>query len=286
MKSLTRAIDRFSPSVSVRLRLLRKKARNDMSLAIIDHLVQPGDVALDVGAYRGVYTLAMSRRVGPSGRVWAIEPFPPNLAALEVAVGRRPNVRLFRGAASSRSDRRSLAVPRYQGHQLGALATLGRPPVASDTVEVQLIAIDDLLAGDDGRRERVGFIRCDVVGHEADALEGAARCLVDWHPAILAEIEQRHQAAPIQATLEWLTNLGYDGYFLQESRLVPLERFDLQRDQLDYLGADFVPYGMPSGYVHYFCFVASGTDLGDLVTSPTRTGPNRRWPIRIRRARR
>ncbi|HEX3425552.1 MAG TPA: FkbM family methyltransferase [Acidimicrobiales bacterium] len=283
MKSLTRAIDRWSPSLSVRLRLLQKKARQDMSLAVIDHLVQPGDFVLDVGAYRGVYTLALSRRVGPGGKVWAIEPFPPNFAALEAAVGHRPNVRLVRGAASSRSDRRSLAVPRYQGHQLGALATLGRAPVASDIVEVDLIAVDDLLGGVDAR-DRVSFIRCDVVGHEAVALEGAARCIRNWHPAILAEIEQRHQETPIQATLDWLSDLGYDGYFLQDSRLVPLERFDLQRDQLAYLDTGFVPYGMPSGYVHYFCFVAAGTDVGGLVRSRTPVGPNRRRPIRIRRA--
>jgi len=38
--------------------------------------LKPGDVALDVGANFGAYTLEMSRRVGDTGRVFAFEPVP------------------------------------------------------------------------------------------------------------------------------------------------------------------------------------------------------------------
>ena len=38
---------------------------------------RPGDTVLDVGANIGIFSLWASERVGPSGRVVAVEPLPP-----------------------------------------------------------------------------------------------------------------------------------------------------------------------------------------------------------------
>jgi FkbM family methyltransferase len=265
LRTLQRTIDRVSPTLSVRLRLLRKKLRHDMTLAVIDRFVAPGEVVVDIGAYRGVYTVALSRRLGDEGRVWAIEPFPPNVATLGRIADRRPNVRLCPGAASDHVGRQVLAVPLYRGHRLGALATLGTPPVESERTEIDLVTVDSLLGKDPNWAGKVSFIRCDVVGHEAQALAGAAGIIRRCLPAIFVEIEQRHRRDRIQDTLDWLTGFAYDGYFVKHDRLVPLSRFDVDADQLAFLDSDFVPYGMPVGYVHYFLFVPHGTDVGDLL---------------------
>ncbi len=45
--------------------------------------VKPGDCVLDVGANIGLYSLALSRAVGPTGKVIAVEPDPDNRALLE-----------------------------------------------------------------------------------------------------------------------------------------------------------------------------------------------------------
>jgi FkbM family methyltransferase len=49
---------------------------------------KPGDVVLDIGANIGVYTLYLSRAVGPKGHVVAVEPDPENLSIL------RDNIKL------------------------------------------------------------------------------------------------------------------------------------------------------------------------------------------------
>jgi len=46
-------------------------------------LVKPGDQVLDVGANIGYHSMHLSRAVGPTGRVIAVEPDPDNLAILE-----------------------------------------------------------------------------------------------------------------------------------------------------------------------------------------------------------
>jgi FkbM family methyltransferase len=260
MKSAERILEQLSPSTGVRLRVLKKKLRHDMALRVIDALVGPGDHVLDVGAYRGTYTVALSRRVGPEGRVWAIEPFPPNAAALARLMAGRSNVTVCPWAASARPGRQVLTVPIFEGHRLGALATLGGVSVAGDAVEIDVRTVDDLLDGIDGR-PKVTFIRCDVVGHEAAVLAGADRTLRTDQPALFVEIEQRHQSAPIEGTLDRLRELGYAGYFLRRDAFFPVASFDVQRDQLSLIPSTFVPYGMPVGYVHYFLFARPDTAL-------------------------
>jgi FkbM family methyltransferase len=206
--------------------------------------------------------MALSRQVGVSGRVWAVEPFPPNAEAVARVMRRRSNVVVCAWAASIESGRRTLTVPVYEGRQLGALATLGALDVPSQSVTIESRTVDALVDG--AGAAPVTFIRCDVVGQEAAALRGGERCLGRDRPSVLVEIEQRHQETPIQATFDYMLEFGYEGYYLRAGAWFPLAAFDVARDQLSFLTADFVPYGVPAGYVHYFLFVRPGTDLGAL----------------------
>jgi hypothetical protein len=50
------------------------RERYEPELVILDRLVGPGQVAVDVGASYGIYTCILARLVGPTGRVYAFEP--------------------------------------------------------------------------------------------------------------------------------------------------------------------------------------------------------------------
>ncbi|MGH9125959.1 MAG: FkbM family methyltransferase [Acidimicrobiales bacterium] len=280
-KTLERTIDSKAPSLSVRLRLARKRWRRDATLALLRQLVSPGHAVVDIGAYRGVYTVALARLVAPGGRVLAIEPMPANQEALAVVARRHANVTVFAGAASDHSGTANLQIPLHQGHRLGALASMGRHSVASESVSVETATVDQLLGDCVGADQTVGFIRCDVVGHEDAALAGADRTLRSWRPAVLVEIEERHREQPVQVTLDRLSGYGYDGYFLRGTQLLALADFDVARDQRAFVDASFVPYGMPPDYVHYFLFVPPGRPL-QLPRPVAGSGPN--WlPNRWRR---
>jgi hypothetical protein len=70
----------------------------------------------------------------------------------------------------------------------------------------------------------VGFIKIDVEGHEEGVLNGARKTLERERPALLIEIEDRHNPGGLGRICALLT--GYEGYFFAQGRRRPLSDFD------------------------------------------------------------
>ena len=256
MNKIERVADDLDPRLSVMLRALKMRWRNDVSRRLLQSMVNRGDVAVDVGANRGVYTYLLSVLVGRGGRVHAVEPFPGNDRRLEAVARWRGNVVVHSLAVSDKVGEEVLRIPVHDGHLIDALATLepNRPwPARSHVVRVS--TLDDLLA----REHRVSFLKCDVEGHEQRVFAGATGLIERAHPVVLAEVEQRHRADAIDSTFEFFAGHGYQGWFVAPDGLYPLAEFDLNRDQLSLATDPFTPYMMPAGYVCDFVFCPSGT---------------------------
>ena len=52
---------------------------------------------------------------------------------------------------------------------------------------------------------------------------------------------------------------GCGGELVAAGGLRPLDEFDVARDQLDFVNGQFIPYGLPNGYVCDFLFCPPGT---------------------------
>ena len=266
MNTVERLLDSGPPRLNAHLRLLKKAWQRDRLLRIMRRLVGAGDVVVDAGANRGVYTILLAHRVGRHGRVHAVEPFPDNVRMLRAATARRPQVLVHGAALSDHSGVASLFVPLQDGRPIHALATLEQPrgTEAVEFVETQVDvrALDDLVGQD---ASRVSFIKCDVEGHEQTLLEGASSIIAQARPHVLVEIEQRHLEHDMRHTLRLVEGWGYQGYAVFPEGLRPLSEFDVDRDQRAYLSDGFVPYSMPRGYVGDFLFVRPGTDVTGLI---------------------
>jgi FkbM family methyltransferase len=255
MNLLERLVDELDPGLSVRARALKMALRHDLTLRLISAMLAAGEVAVDVGANRGVYTHVMSARVGKAGRVHSIEPFPGNSWRLRKLARRRGNVTVHPLAVSDRAGAATLRVPVHHGHRIDALASLEPVPSAEqDSCQVPVTTLDTLLAGEPA----VSFVKCDVEGHEQQVFVGAARLIDRCRPVVLTEVEQRHRDDDIAATFGLFTAAGYRGWLVRPDSLRPLADFDVARDQLAFLGQEFVPYSMPAGYVCDFLFCPPG----------------------------
>ena len=258
-RSAQRRLRRVAPGLAARITWEWARRQDGLTAAITDALVSEGDAVVDIGANWGLYTAHLARLVGAAGQVDAFEPHPAHAESLDALARRRPQVAVHKVGLADAAGSATLHVPIVRGREVTALSSLTAPAGATElrTVEVPIRRLDDELSG----RRPPSFVKCDVEGLEHAVLRGGEATFRAARPALLVEIEQRHQERPIADTFTFMADLGYQGHFLAGGRLAPLERFDVERDQLAYLGGDVVEYGMPDGYVADFLFVAPGTDL-------------------------
>lgn len=140
---------------------------------LFSRIVQPGDVVVDVGANVGVYTLLAARAVGPSGRVYALEPDPRSFELLQANIGLNgfENVVSLRVAVGAREGKATLARDRHNA----GLHSLARANVVhpAETTEVEVVTLDGLARGQG--IERVNVVKLDVQGSEADVVAGGTQ---------------------------------------------------------------------------------------------------------------
>jgi FkbM family methyltransferase len=211
-----------------RLRFLHRarKARRDErdEIDALCSLLRVGDLAVDVGAYKGSHLCWMRRAVGERGHVLAFEPQPALAAYLREAVaacGWR-NVEIRAQGVSARTGSLELEVPGAPGAVApGASFAL---PLAEGgprhRIATTTVTLDELFP--DARVP--ALVKCDVEGHELDVLRGGEQLLRRVRPALLLECEERHGGSP-RAVAELLASWGYSGEFFGPDGLRPVAEF-------------------------------------------------------------
>ena len=141
-----------------------------LETALIADILKPGDVFVDVGANIGFFTLLASRRVGPTGRVIAVEANPRTFGLLEA------NVRLngcanvdLRHVAAGEAPGFATMFEREAGNAGGDQVDFTCEG-ASGAIPVERL---DALVGNGPIR----LIKLDIEGAEAKALRGATGLL-------------------------------------------------------------------------------------------------------------
>jgi FkbM family methyltransferase len=145
---------------------------------IIDQFCpKPGDTVVDVGAHIGLYTIIASKRVGPTGKVIAIEPDPENCNLLKrnVELNRLTNVIILECAAFSSNTKLKLYLP---GKERGftKLSTVMSNRTTTDTfLDVNGNTLDHLMLMQG--LTQVNWIKIDVEGAELEVLKGGTATL-------------------------------------------------------------------------------------------------------------
>lgn len=127
-----------------------------------------GGAIIDAGANIGYTALLFARR----GRVYAFEPEPANVRMLRRNVARsrhRDRVVVHAAAVGARGGKARLWLNRR--HRGDHRVTTAAFAPATDTIEVDVVALDDVI------REPVAFVKIDVQGYELEVSRGMERLL-------------------------------------------------------------------------------------------------------------
>jgi FkbM family methyltransferase len=131
--------------------------------------VIPGSIVVDVGAYIGLYTIALAQRIGPTGRVYSFEPDLQNFAVL------RKHIDLNK--VSERVEAHQLAVGDKDGFVpfttgRDSQSVIGTNSSTNETV--RMTRLDTILP-----RDGIDVLKVDVEGFEENVLKGAEVLLSD-----------------------------------------------------------------------------------------------------------
>jgi FkbM family methyltransferase len=188
---------------------------SEPELDLVRRLVRPGETAIDVGANFGLWTYHLSRAVGPSGHVLAVEPVPFALASLRrvVRLLRLGNVEILDRGLSDESGWVTFVLPLQASgainaglaHQAGRGG--GHDSAGYVEVECEMVRLDDVsVVGD------VSFLKCDIEGAELSALRGGEDLLRRHAPTLLLEVDPGFLAGyglVPEDVFAYLAGLGY-----------------------------------------------------------------------------
>jgi FkbM family methyltransferase len=158
--------------------------------AIVRHLPR-GGVFYDIGANLGFFSLLAARLSGlGEGRVFAFEAAPDNAEAIRrnAELNRIPNVTVIDKAVAAHSGRGRLQV--VDDQSWSKLVEYGAHPYTELVIDVDLVAIDDLIAGGGLPPPRV--VKIDVEGAEIAVLEGMRATIERHRPVIICELHDTH----------------------------------------------------------------------------------------------
>lgn len=132
--------------------------------------VRPGDIVADIGANIGLYTVALAKRVGSSGRVFVFEPEPDNCIVLKELIELNKvsaQVELIEMAAGCKDSIVKFSAGLSTGSHINHAPTKG-------TFTVRCVRLDTIFSD-----KRLDILKIDVEGTEEEVFKGATKLLTD-----------------------------------------------------------------------------------------------------------
>jgi FkbM family methyltransferase len=161
-------------------------------LTMMDLLLAPGGVMIDVGANIGLETISGARAVGPSGTVLSFEPSPQNVQLLRRNIELNDVGKTVRVHPFGLSDVAAGHLLQYSADNRGGafLADVEHREISGQTETVETRVLDQISGGllDGGPVERCDLIKVDIEGHEPHFLRGAQQFIATLAPACILEV--------------------------------------------------------------------------------------------------
>lgn len=186
--------------------------------AFVRQNVKPGDIAIDVGANFGWFTLMLSQIVGANGAQGQVHAFEPvkettELLSRNAQLNNAANIHISPAALDAQDATRDLYLPdiavsgSFALHHYNENYQVQKVPTMTLDTYVRLHNLP-----------RVDFIKADIEGAELNMLKGASETLKRFAPILMLEVQAtstRLFGHEPQAVHEFLNDHGYQGHVLE-----------------------------------------------------------------------
>ncbi len=200
---------------------------------LLEHVrLAAGDVALDIGANLGWYSVLLNRLSEAGARIFAFEPDPPTFALLRTNLTANQATRVSAFNIALGESAGSAQLRRYKDSNNGRHSLIPGDDIAG-SVTVPLDTLTHFWESQGLGQARLAFMKVDVEGFEYFVLKGAGsllrRCaniLLEYSPASLALA-----GLPPDALIELLEANGLTARAFVNGRPEPMRYADLRRAQ-------------------------------------------------------
>lgn len=184
--------------------LLHGSSFDPAELEFMRGALEQGATAIDVGANVGVYAITAALRVGPTGRVIAIEADEEYLPRLRAGLERNglENTELIVAAAGDADGEIELTIAADRA--FSSVKPLVAYAGSGATRRVRQRQLDSIW--DEAGQPAVAFVKVDVEGAEVDVIAGAERLLQRCRPALVVEVRPDETEPEVRRRL---AALGY-----------------------------------------------------------------------------
>ncbi len=206
----------------------------------LDLQLNSDDVFIDVGAHWGVHSLTAATRWPNQVSVLAIEPHHENSTRLRSWIERNRLGADVEVIPNAIGDREGVARMRVDGSSMGHnVRPDGSEFGLTNTIQVEMTTLDQLLSSRAHLRWRRIFLKIDVEGYELEVLSGARHLLSSGDVAAVVWesgdfYERTVQAQRTKAIFDLLDSYGFQHFYMHHEdlriRLLPLHDKDLPCD--------------------------------------------------------
>jgi FkbM family methyltransferase len=245
MSAVKGLIKRAFPKL-VHARRIRRLTDREKEIQLLPLLCNEAKIAVDVGGNLGLYVHHFQKLCKS---VVVFEPIP----ALQTHLKQQyRDIRVEGVALSDAPGQTQLRMP-TGNYSWATIATtnnleLADPDAGFTSIEVPVRTLDSY------NLDNVGILKIDVEGHEESVLRGAVGLLSRETPNIIVEVEERHNPGSVTRVSDFLSGLGYHGFYFHQEKLMPIGEFRIERDQQ---ARNVGTAGKIGRYINNFIFVSS-----------------------------
>lgn len=160
----------------VGLRLLKKGVYEEYATEVFKKTVKRGMVVVDVGAHIGYYSLIAANLLGPEGKVYSFEPYPPSYKLLikNIHANKYRNVIPLQKALSNKEGKAIL----FLDQKVSGNNSLSMYNVTglANSIEVEVTTLDTYFE-EVVRNFEVDFVKIDTQGAEGLVIQGMTKII-------------------------------------------------------------------------------------------------------------
>jgi len=199
------------PFIQVKLRYYFGRNK-EKELKLLRKILSKGDIVIDVGAHRGIYTYHLKKIVGNLGLVYSIEPQIFYFNYLRSAFRKSRNVNIINAAAFDRITTMPIFIPVHNGQLATGGASLKKMSAINNKTVVKTMKIDNL------NLVKCNLIKIDVEGSELAVIRGALNTLDKCRPILLIELDYGLAGSELMQTVQILKKYRYKAYLIHKNK--------------------------------------------------------------------